>query len=123
MTSLLHTLAEPCLLYKGLSTFVDSSEGGLVSQALRAAIGNELRSYLSLVATLEGEIRRALTAAADETDPKGAVKGAVTLKRCVIWTREATMALRLMSSMVEQSKGIYVFNICTVNKILIFITR
>ncbi|CRG85953.1 Spindle pole body component alp6 [Talaromyces islandicus] len=104
MTSLLHTLAEPCLLYKVLSTFVDGSEGGLVSQALRAAIGNELRSYLSLVATLEGEIRRALTAAADETDPKGAVKGAVTLKRCVIWTREATMALRLMSSMVEQSK-------------------
>jgi gamma-tubulin complex component 3 len=109
MTSLLHTLAEPCLLYKGLSTFVDGSEGGLVSQALRAAIGNELRSYLSLVATLEGEIRRALTAAADETDPKGAVKGAVTLKRCVIWTREATMALRLMSSMVEQSKGTSVF--------------
>lgn len=105
MTSLLHTLAEPCLLYKGLSTFVEGSEGGLVSQALRAAVGNELRSYLSLVATLEGEIRRALTAAADETDPKGAVKGAVTLKRCVIWTREATMALRLMSSMVEQSKG------------------
>ncbi|KAH8692658.1 putative spindle pole body component [Talaromyces proteolyticus] len=105
MISLLHTLAEPCLLYKGLSSFVDGSEGGLVSQALRAAIGNELRSYLSLVATLEGEIRRALTAAADQTDPKGLVKGAVTLKRCVIWTREATMALRLMSMMVEQSKG------------------
>jgi gamma-tubulin complex component 3 len=104
MISLLHTLAEPCLLYKGLSAFVDSSEGGLVSQALRAAIGNELRSYLSLVATLEGEIRRALTAAADETDPKSVVKGAVTLKRCVVWTREATMALRLMSVMVEEAR-------------------
>lgn len=105
MISLLHTLAEPCLLYRGLSAFVESSDGGLVSQALRAAIGNELRSYLSLVATLEGEIRRALTAAADENNPKGAVKGAVTLKRCVVWTREATMALRLMSVIVEEARG------------------
>lgn len=105
MISLLHTLAEPCLLYRELSAFVDSSDGGLVSQALRAAIGNELRSYLSLVATLEGEIRRALTAAADENNPKGAVKGAVTLKRCVVWTREATMALRLMNVMVEEARS------------------
>lgn len=104
MVSLLHTLAEPCLLYKELSGFVDSSEGGLVSQALRASIFNELRSYLGLVATLEGEIRRALTAAASD-DPKGMVKGAVTLKRCVVWTRDATMALRLMSIMVEEARG------------------
>lgn len=104
MISLLHTLAEPCLLYKELSAFVDSTEGGLVSQALRASIFNELRSYLSLVATLEGEIRRALTAAASD-DPKGMVKGAVTLKRCVVWTRDATMALRLMSIMVEEARG------------------
>lgn len=106
MVSLLHTLAEPCLLYKELSGFVDSSEGGLVSQALRASIFNELRSYLGLVATLEGEIRRALTAAASD-DPKGMVKGAVTLKRCVVWTRDATMALRLMSIMVEEARGGY----------------
>lgn len=104
MISLLHTLAEPCLLYKELSGFVDSSEGGLVSQALRASIFNELRSYLGLVSTLEGEIRRALTAAASD-DPKGMVKGAVTLKRCVVWTRDATMALRLMSIMVEEARG------------------
>lgn len=106
MVSLLHTLAEPCLLYKELSGFVDSSDGGLVSQALRASIFTELRSYLGLVATLEGEIRRALTAAASD-DPKGMVKGAVTLKRCVVWTRDATMALRLMSIMVEEAKGAY----------------
>ncbi|PCH05493.1 Gamma tubulin complex protein 3 [Penicillium occitanis (nom. inval.)] len=104
MISLLHTLAEPCLLYKELSGFVDSSEGGLVSQALRASIFTELRSYLGLVATLEGEIRRALTAAASD-DPKGMVKGAVTLKRCVVWTRDATMALRLMSIMVEEARN------------------
>ena len=106
MISLLHTLAEPCLLYKELSGFVDSSEGGLVSQALRASIFTELRSYLGLVATLEGEIRRALTAAASD-DTKGMVKGTVTLKRCVVWTRDATMALRLMSIMVEEARSEY----------------
>lgn len=103
--SLLHTLAEPCLLYKGLSTFVEGSDGGLISQSLRAAVGNELRSYLGLVATLEGEIRRALAAVTDQNEPKGVVKGGVTLKRCVIWTRDATMALRLMSLIVEEAKS------------------
>ena len=65
--------------------------------------GSNTRDY---VATLEGEIRRALTAAASD-DPKGMVKGAVTLKRFVVWTRDATMALRLMSIMVEEAKGGY----------------
>jgi gamma-tubulin complex component 3 len=103
--SLLHTLAEPSLLYKNLSTFVESSEGGLVGQSFRSALGLELRSYLGLVATLEGQIRRALHML-DEAQPnQGIGKAGVTLKRCVIWTREATMGLRLMSLMVEESKG------------------
>ncbi|KAJ5717590.1 hypothetical protein N7488_003236 [Penicillium malachiteum] len=102
--SLLNSLAEPCLLYKGLSAFVESTEGGLVNQSLRAAIANELRSYLSLVATLESEIRHALAAIGDANEPKGVRKGGVTLKRCVVWTRDATMALRLMSLIVEESK-------------------
>jgi gamma-tubulin complex component 3 len=102
--SLLHSLAEPCLLYRGLSGFIQASDGGLVSQSLRAAIGIELRSYLSLVATLEGEIRRGLTAAEKENTPMGIRKAGVTLKRCVIWTRDATMGLRLMTLMVEESK-------------------
>ncbi|KAL3453754.1 Spc98 family-domain-containing protein [Aspergillus insuetus] len=101
MVSLLNTLAEPCLLYRGLSTFVDGSGGGLSSQSLRAALANELRSYLGLVATLEGEIRRALAAPGG---PNG-LKSAVTLKRCVIWTRDATMALRLMSLIVEEAQN------------------
>lgn len=101
MVSLLNTLAEPCLLYRGLSAFVESSDGGLVSQSLRAALSNELRSYLGLVATLEGEIRRAL--AAPEESPGS--KSGVTLKRCVVWTRDATMALRLMSLIVEEAQS------------------
>ena len=103
--SLLHTLAEPSLLYRGLSDFVQSSDGGLIGQSLRAAIGGELRSYLGLVATLEGEIRRAL-ALLDEKDARvGIGKTGVTLKRCVVWTREATMGLRLMSVIVEESSS------------------
>jgi gamma-tubulin complex component 3 len=105
LISLLHTLAEPSLLYRGLSEFVETTEGGLVGQSFRSALGRELRSYLGLVATLEGQIRRAL-AQLDFSQPHGGIgKAGVTLKRCVIWTREATWGLRLMSLMVEESKG------------------
>lgn len=104
LISLLHTIAEPSLLYRGLSEFVESTDGGLVGQSFRSALGKELRSYLGLVATLEGQIRRAL-AQLDESQPHhGIGKAGVTLKRCVIWTREATQGLRLMSIMVEESK-------------------
>lgn len=105
MVSILNALAEPCLLYRGLSTFVESSSGGLLSQSLRAALSNELRSYLGLVATLEGEIRRALAAPEDLSDPRKVTKAGVTLKRCVVWTRDATMALRLMSLIVEEAQS------------------
>lgn len=105
--SLLHTLAEPSLLYRGLSEHVQSSHGGLIAQSLKAAIGQELRSYLGLVVTLEGEIRRALTSLGSGELKTGIGKAGVTLKRCVIWTREATMGLRLMSLMVEESKSLF----------------
>ncbi|KAF2766362.1 spc98 like protein [Teratosphaeria nubilosa] len=105
IVSLLHTLAEPSLLYRSLAEFVESSEGGLVGQSLRAAMGAQLRSYLGVVATLEGQIRRAL-AQLNEQGPNGGLgKAGVTLKRCVLWTRESTLALRLMSLIVESSKG------------------
>ena len=105
MISILHTLAEPSLLYRGLASFVQSAEGGLLGQSLRAAIGGELRFYLGLVATLEGQIRRALSSL-DEKEPRGGIgKAGVTLKRCVVWTREATMGLRLMSLIGEESKS------------------
>lgn len=102
---LLHALAEPSLLYQGLSEFVESSDGGLVGQSLRAAIDMELRSYLGFVATLEGQIRTALKSLDTSHQRSGIGKASVTLKRCVIWTRESTMGLRLMSVIVERSKG------------------
>ncbi|KAH6621952.1 Spc98 family-domain-containing protein [Boeremia exigua] len=104
IVGLLHTLAEPAVLYKGLAEFVESSEGDLIGQSFRSALGKELRAYLGLVATLEGQIRRALTQLAESPAHQAVSKAGVTLKRCVIWTRDATMGLRLMSLMVEQSK-------------------
>ncbi|KAL9054851.1 MAG: hypothetical protein Q9162_003883 [Coniocarpon cinnabarinum] len=102
--SLLHSLAEPSLLYKSLTTFAESAAEGLIDQALRSAIGIELRSYLSLVASLEGQVRRALTQLEESSSRTNLGKAGVTLKRCVIWTREATLGLRLMSVIVEESR-------------------
>lgn len=105
LISILHTLAEPSLLYRSLSNFVESKDEGLVGQSLRSAIGSELRSYLGLISTLESEIRRAITSL-DRGEQSGRIgKAGVTLKRCVIWTREATMGLRLMSLMTEEAKS------------------
>lgn len=103
--SLLHTLAEPSLLYRSLADYIDSKDKGLIGQSLRSTIGSELRSYLGLIATLEGEIRRAI-ASMDPNEPRGGIgKAGVTLKRCAVWTREATMGLRLMSLMTEETKS------------------
>lgn len=113
MVSLLYTLAEPSLLYRSLNEFVQSTDdagGGLIGQSLRAAIGEELRAYLALIGTLENEIRRAL-AMADHADSRGIGGVGVTLKRCVYWTRDATMGLRLMSMIVEQAKGFFPLNL------------
>ena len=107
LVSLLHTLAEPSLLYRSLSEFVRSGDEGLVSQSLRAAIGTELRSYLGLIATLEGEIRGAIISIKDTHPQTTLGKAGVTLKRCVVWTREATLGLRLMSLMAEESRSKY----------------
>lgn len=104
IVSILHTLAEPSLLYRSLSEFVQSKEEGLIGQSLRSAIGNELRSYLGLIATLEGEIRRSIKEVESTT---GVRTAGVTLKRCVVWTRDATMGLRLMSLMAEESKSAF----------------
>lgn len=105
LISLLHSLAEPSLLYKNLTDWVKTPAGGLLGQSLRAAVTGELRAYLNLVATLEGQIRRAL-ASLDESTPRGGIgKLGVTLKRCVVWTREATMGLRLLSLIAEESKS------------------
>lgn len=103
LISILHTLAEPALLYRRLDEFCKSPPQGLLGQSLRSAVGSELRSYLSLIATLEGQIRRALSSLDDNSPRRGIGKAGVTLKRCIVWTREATMGLRLMCLIAEES--------------------
>ena len=105
IVSILSTLAEPSLLYRSLTEFIQSRDEGLVGQSFRSAVGNELRSYLGLIATLEGEIRRALVSSKGVESHASIGKTGVTLKRCVVWTRDATMGLRLMSLMAEESKS------------------
>lgn len=105
LVSLLHDLAEPSLLYRNLSAYVESGDEGLIGQSLRSALGNELRSYLHLIAMIEGEIRRASsTSEVNEIKP-GVGKAGVTLKRCLVWMREPTTRLRLMNFMVEEAKS------------------
>ncbi|EXJ89723.1 hypothetical protein A1O3_02790 [Capronia epimyces CBS 606.96] len=104
MLSVLHALSEPCLLYRGLADYAEAQDGGLIDQSLRSAINDELRSYLNLVASLESEIRQALAVLDCTHDPKATRTTGVTLKRCLIWTRDATMGLRLMKLIVEESK-------------------
>lgn len=105
LISLLHNIAEPSLLYKNLAEWVKTPAGGLLGQSLRAAVNGELRAYLSLVATLEGQIRRALSFIDESASRGGIGRAGVTLKRCVVWTREATMGLRLLSLIAEESKS------------------
>ncbi|KAI0015123.1 Spc98 family-domain-containing protein [Xylariomycetidae sp. FL0641] len=104
IVGILHTLAEPSLLYRSLEDFVKTPTRGLVDQSLRAAIKSELRSYLTLVATLEGQIRQALSVIDENAPRNGIGKAGVTLKRCVVWTREATMGLRMLSVIAEESR-------------------
>ncbi|KAJ3472944.1 hypothetical protein NLG97_g10616 [Lecanicillium saksenae] len=105
LVSILHALAEPSLLYRQLDAFCKTPASGLMGQSLRSGIGGELRAYLTLIATLEAQIRRAL-ASVEEDAPRGGIgKAGITLKRCVMWTREATMGLRLMSLVAEESES------------------
>jgi gamma-tubulin complex component 3 len=106
--SLLYSLAEPGLLYKSLQSFIETEESmtdndaiGLVGQSLRGAIKAELSGWMNLVAGIESEIRSHL---AQPEDPKNPA-GGVTLKRCVIWVREGTLGLRLMSVIIEDTTG------------------
>lgn len=105
LVSILHTLAEPSLLYRGLEDFCKTPGKGLLSQSLRSSISEKLRSYLSWIATLEGHIRGAL-ASLDENAPRGGIgKAGVTLKRCVVSMLKPTMGLRLMSLLAEESEN------------------
>lgn len=106
IASLLSYIVEPGLLYKQLSIVISSSQdikntNGLIKQSFFSYLDQELSAYLSLVSALEVEIRKDLLLSDDHSE-----KRSVTLKRIIIWTREASMGLRLMTLMVENCKSI-----------------
>ena len=107
LIGLLHVLAEPSLLYRDLSISVQAPVEGVIAQSLMSAIGTELRSYLALVSTLETEIRRSVKTSSDGEEHQSNVRRVgVTLRRCIVWTREATMGLRLMNTMARRVKSL-----------------
>ena len=91
-------------MYKELVSFVEASSGSLTTQSLGAAIGLELRSYLGLISSLEGQIRKALSDVDNGDIRRSLSKSGVSIKRCVIWTREATLGLRLLSFLAAESR-------------------
>ncbi|KAG4303798.1 hypothetical protein PORY_002796 [Pneumocystis oryctolagi] len=105
IASLLSYIVELGFLYKQLSIIVASSQdikktNGLIKQNFFSCLDHELSAYLSLVSTLEVEIRKDLLLSDDNLE-----KRSVTLKRVIIWTREASMGLRLMMLMAETCKN------------------
>lgn len=108
---LVNQLLEPALLYKGIKTRMQARESssknpgeksvGLVEQALHSAIEEELQGYLTLVGVVESEVRRQQQDSADIPGPKR-----ITIRRCIILLQEATLGLRLIHSIMEESEGL-----------------
>ncbi|KAK9464443.1 Spc98 family-domain-containing protein [Lipomyces arxii] len=102
--SILHVLLEPALLYKNLALFVDTPSG-LVGQAFRRAMDEELLKYLLVVSKVDEEVRKELLAEKDLEDfRRDRSLGGVTLKKCVYWLHEPTLILRLMADMADKCK-------------------
>ncbi|KAG5519070.1 hypothetical protein PMAC_002156 [Pneumocystis sp. 'macacae'] len=105
IASLLSYVVEPGMLYKQLSITISSQDvrntSGLIKQSFFSCLDLELSAYLTLVSALEVEIRKDLLLSDDHLE-----KRSVTLKRIIIWTREASMGLRLMTLMVENCKNL-----------------
>lgn len=116
---LLNQLLEPAILYKDIKTklsFREKHQGrsaGLVEQALCSAIDSELQNYLTFVGVIETEIRRQQDQNTrdnnhnNNSSTRGRGNGSViTLRRCVVLLQEATLGLRLIHSILTESRGL-----------------
>lgn len=117
---LLNQLLEPAILYKDIKTklsFREKPQGrtaGLVEQALSSAINNELQNYLTFVGVIESEIRRQQDQNSRDstTNNNGNGNGAnvrgrgniITLRRCIVLLQETTLGLRLIHSILTESR-------------------
>lgn len=86
---LLYQVLEPAMLYRRLNRIERHNVSGLIKQALYSSIAQELQSYLSLIGVLENEVKR----------PRR-----LTLRRCLALLHDATLGLRLLYTIYEESK-------------------
>lgn len=91
LVSLMSEALEPALLYRHIREYLDTPTSGLTAQALKGVVEQELRNYLGVVSVLESEIRN---------------KGDVTLRRCVLLLKEATLALRVLFGLLRDCSGL-----------------
>lgn len=91
LVSLVSEALEPALLYRQIREYLDTPTSGLTAQALKGVVEQELRNYLGVVSVLESEIRN---------------KGDVTLRRCVLLLKEATLALRVLFGLLRDCSGL-----------------
>lgn len=90
LVSLVSEALEPALLYRQIRGMLGGDTKGLVAQALKGVVEQELRNYLGVVSVLETEIRN---------------KGNVTIRRCALLLKEATLALRVLAALLEECAG------------------
>lgn len=91
LVGLVSEALEPALLYRQIRELLDQPTSGLTAQALKGVVEQELRNYLGVVSVLESEIRN---------------KGDVTLRRCVLLLKEATLALRVLFGLLRDCNGL-----------------
>ncbi|KAI9270462.1 Spc98 family-domain-containing protein [Phascolomyces articulosus] len=100
---LVYRLTEIGWLYQRIQTFIrprcNDPSAGLVAQAFCFALQHELTDYYKLIAVLEAQIEKQAsntTAVPNEHT--------LTLRRLLLWTRESSQRLRLMSVLVDVCK-------------------
>ena len=77
----------------------------MIVQSLFSVIRKELDGYINLVSALEGEIR----SENDNFEVQGVHMHRVTFRKCLVWMQDAILALRLISSLLDDIKGMYIY--------------
>lgn len=118
----LNQLMEPAVLYRNIKEELTRRERnpltGLVVQALNSSIEAELRSYLALVGVVETEIRRQEMKFQQQPTANSnsqrlpaeahsyGIGGKITITRSIVLLQEATQGLRLVRTILAETKGL-----------------
>ncbi|KAI9495284.1 Spc98 family-domain-containing protein [Zychaea mexicana] len=101
---LVYRLTEIGWLYQRIQAFIrtrcNDPSAGLVAQAFCFALQHELTDYYKLMAVLEAQIEKQTSNLLSVTS-----EHTLTLRRLILWTRESSQRLRLMSVLVDVCKN------------------